>query len=377
MMKKIFYKNNKLSIYRISLIIYVILMAIAGSIILNKLWNSLSSFQANYEAAKESANPDLVIGDYMPLFETDNISELVDCEWDDISPYEMQININNFIAEHVSNDDIRWERRDDFSDLKPKYDVYSGDNYIGAAALKQKTEVDDYGFHMCELDHAEVGFAPEGLKSITIMAYEGADIFVNGVSMTDEKVSSKTLENQMDIEASEETETEYVINTYELTGFFEYPEVRIEKQGFICDMSEGETGDGKYEYLQLTMYEPEMLEEISGRALEIAKAYDMYAAGRREIGGMGSYFMYSGNGYKMLSGLAFDISIAGTTTVYDILTADTGNLLMYSPEDAVIDTYQSIHRVHRNIEYDENINIRWYLKKVNGRWMVRDFSMRI
>lgn len=377
MEKKNLLKNNRLSTFGIALIVYVIILAVVASVILYKLWNSLSSFQINYEKAQEAANPDLVIDDYMSLFEANNISELVDDEWDNISPYETQKNIDKFIEEHVSDGDIRWERRSDFSDLKPKYDVYSKDKYIGAIALKQKTEVDEYGFHKCELDHAEVGFAPEELKSITIKAYDGVSIYVNDVLMTDKRVCFKALENQMDVEASEETETEYIINTYELTGFFEYPEVRIEKQGFVCDMNEGEDADGKYEYTQLTMYNPEMLEEISKRALEIAKAYDMYAAGRREIGGMGAYFTYSGRGYKMLSGLAFDISIAGSTTVYDILTEKTGNLLMYSPEDAVIDTYQSIYRVHRNIEYNEDINIRWYLKKINGRWMVKDFSMRI
>lgn len=60
-----------------------------------------------------------------------------------------------------------------------------------------------------------------------------------------------------------------------------------------------------------------------------------------------------------------------------MISADTGNLIAYAEDALVIDTYQQIHRVHRNIEYDEDINIRWYLINKNGKWYVKNFSMRL
>lgn len=368
--------KKKLSLFSIILILYSVLILIGGAYLLHYLWGRLASYQVSYEKAEAAANPDLIMDEYTSLFYNDNIRELAGNLWDDISIYETEENIAGFITDHVSDEKIRWERRDDFSNLRPKYDIYSGENYVGAVELKQKKAVDEYGFHMCELDHAEVGFVPEGLKIITINAYDDASVYVNGQLLKDKQVSSAVLDNTMDKKAADYTGKEYKINTYELSGFFEFPDVKIERNGYVCDFAKADEEDHRT-VSQLTMYDSALFDEVSERALEIAKAYDLYAANIREIGSVSPYFIYTEKGYKMLAGISYDLTIAGTTTVFDILDSSAGNMLAYSPDDVVIDTHQSIHRVFRNNEYDENIDIRWYLRRVNEKWKVCDFSMKL
>lgn len=369
--------TRKKHIFGISLLIYVFLLLFSSCALWYVLWNKLNAYQNSYELAKAAANPDLVVVNYLDMFAKENISDLVTDEWDEINKYETSVNINDFISSNVENDIIDWKRRDDYTDFKPKYDIYSSDNYLGAIALKQKSAVDNYGFHMCEIDHAEIGFVPENLSSITIKAYDGTQIFVNDTLLADACIQKTPLNDSMYVEASNDTGTEYFISTYELNGFFDFPSVRIERDGYICEMDITDDNEYHRTFEQTCMIDENMLSEISDRALEIAKAYDYYAAGIREIGGMAQYFLHSGKGYRTLAGLAFDISIAGATTTYDILSAETGNLLVYSDDAVVIDTHQTIHRVHRRIEYDENIDVRWYLTKIGGRWYVKDFSMRL
>lgn len=366
-------ETKKRSIFWIIFGIYTMFLIVVAIVINVKVWDALEIYQKDYESAQKAANPDLIMPELMALYAAHQLGEIAQEGWaDEISTYEMESNVSSYVEGHTLGKIVSYKRNDKFSDRKPVYDIYSGDDLIGMVTLKQKSESDDFGFHLCELKEAIAFVEQPQTVGVTIEVLDTDKIVINGKELTDEYVIGESkLSSMMGDQATALTGKEYRMQAYQIDGFLEVPTIEVYRNGteIECVRAEG------YDYDYISFAPQTLAGEVEDLVLAASEAYIMNTNQWANFKTIAQYIEASSKAYQTVKSVQSGLAWAGKPDKIEIQEAVAMDYVQYSEDVFTVKTSSKVYRLYRDVEYQEEVSYEWLYVKIGDTWKICDFAL--
>lgn len=354
------------------LIAYSLIWAVVIAVIGFKLWGFCSTYQANYEASQAASNPDLVMDQELSIYNSENLANLASDFVAAVNEYEKSENIQAALDSKISGRTVTYERNENFQDRKPRYTIKAGDDIIGEVSLVQKSESDEFGFHMCELDEAVLLTDDIELRSVDIVVPMGADVYVNGKLLTDAYITEeKEFSSLIAKKAIEKSGVSHGTVSYRIDNLLVEPGVEVKVDGEVYDFEVAEEGD----YELYTYASDELVERVSKGVLEGGRLYIKNLNNLVGFGSISPYLAYGSDAYNNISSAQQGIGWAGAPSELEIVEAEIVEIQFYSDMYFTAKTHYNVHRVYRGVTYDEDMDFELLYENVGGHWYICSFSL--
>ena len=364
-------KSTKKISFVTGLLIYAGVWVVITITVCCILYYKFAAYQDNYDLAQAAANPDLYIGNYLYLFDKDNILLLSDPLKQNISDLEKSENIDSYILGYVEDSSVSFNRCDNFVETKPLYNIYADDTLIGSVLLKQSADTDSFGFHGYELKDCSLLIDAPELNSYTISILDGDKLYVNGIEITDSvEHSSEIVSSFMDDKAAERSEITHTIDTYCINNLMKAPDVKIIRNDEEIVLSEN---SGMF--CNTKLYDDDFLEEVQDRVLATGEAYVKNMNRYGTFAGVSAYLVYGGAAYNSISSAQQGISWAGAPDIFEINNSEITDMVQYGDDTFVVTTHYEFYRLYRGVEYNEEMTLKWLFIKSGDYWYALDFTL--
>lgn len=366
-------EKKKRGIFWIVFSIYTLLLIVVVIVVNVKVWDALEIYQKDYESAEAAANPDLIMPELMGLYASSELDKIAPEGWaDGISTYELESNVEKYVEAYTSGKIISYERNDKFSDRKPVYDIYSGDQLIGMVTLKQKPESDNHGFHLCELKEAVAYVEQPQTLGVTIEVLADDKVMVNGKELTDEYIiGDSKISSTMGEQATALTGKAYMMQAYHIDGFLEAPTIEVYRKDVKveCVREEG------YDYDYITLATPELADEVEDLVLAASEAYIMNTNQWANFKTVAQYIETSSKAYQTVKSVQSGLAWAGKPDKIEIQESIAKDYVQYSESVFTVKTSCKVYRLYRDVEYNEEVAYEWLYMKIGNEWKICDFSL--
>lgn len=352
--------------------IYAGLWIVLTLVVSVKLWDVFAGYQSDYEVAAAAANPDLVMNEELVRFDEAHILEFAQEQMAKVGSYEKKERIEEYVTSLVKGKELSYQRAESFTDRKPKYDIYADDVLIGAVRMKQKPESDNFGFHMCVVDEVEAYIEEIPLQEVCIQVLAEDTVLVNGKEVSQEYVTERQLRDSMVAKkATELTNVSYETVTYVVDGLMQIPEVGLveESRTRVLEVNE----NGIYEAISLA--DEVFVEQMQEYVLEAGEAYILNTNQMLAFGQVTPYFKAGSKAYQTVKSVQSGLTWAGKPDELEILDAQIKELVQYSENVFTVKTYYEIHRLYRDVAYDESMTFEWLYVEDDGKWVIEDFTL--
>lgn len=353
------------------LMIYIGIWLVITVVLNVKLWDVFAGYQSEYDKAQEAANPDLIMPAILTKYTEQNVMELIeDNFFEDVSIYENENVKEDYILANVSDKNISYQRSNDFTDRKPKYDILADDNIIGKVVLKQQQASDEYGFHKSELQECSIQLDKPELISVQIDIMNSDTLLINGKEVSKaEAMQEKS--SAMEKEACELTGLNKQRVSYKLDGFIESPEIMVMRNGKECPvemLTQGVYTNKMQEYKEID-------KNLEEQILAAGKAYVMNMNQCAAFSEISKYMKAGSKAYKTVESVQSGLSWAGKPDELEIQEASIIDFIQYTEDTFVVSTKYKLHRLYRDVVYDEEMTYEWLYIKDGANWKICNFSL--
>lgn len=355
------------------LLLYIAIWLVATVVVSVKLWDVFADYQTNFDLAKEAANPDLLMPEIMELYKEENIvATAAGVDLGEVSIYEKEEEKEKLLKNMVAGKELTYKRNEGYSDRKPIYDIFADETIIGRVSLKQEQSSDSYGFHKCVLQENTVDVKLPELINIQISALAEDTVFVNGKEVNKEMESEQEQEESvMAKEAFAMTGVSNKKTTYCLEGFLTQPLVQVQHQGEKVTLSLNE----KSIYEECTADKDLLTDELEDQILAAGEAYIMNTNQLASFAEVAQYLQSGSKAYQTVQSVQSGLSWAGKPDELEIQNALITNLEKYSEDVFTVKTYYKIHRLYREVSYEEDMTYEWLYVKDGNKWRICNFSL--
>lgn len=354
------------------LIIYSMIWAVVIAVVGFKLWSFCADYQTRYDASLAASNPDLVMDQEIGIYSSENLGSLAEEFVAAVSEYEKPDNIQSTLDSKIADKTVSYERAENFSDRKPSYNIKAGEELIGQVSLVQKSESDDFGFHMCELENASLMMDDVEFRSVTIVAPMGADVYVNGQVLSDTYVvEEKEFSSLVAKKAIDKSGVSHGTVTYRIDNLLEEPDLEVKVDGESYDFEIAEEGN----YALYTYASPELVERVTNGVLEGGRLYIKNLNNLVGFGSISPYLVYGSDAYNNISSAQQGIGWAGAPSELEIVEAEIVEIQFYSENYFTAKTHYNVHRVYRGVTYDEDMDFELLYENVGDHWYISSFSL--
>ncbi len=365
--------EKKRGIFWILFSLYTALLVTAVVVINVKVWDALELYQNNYETAEAASNPDLIMPELMVLYAANQIDDIAQDGWaDEISPYELESNVDAYITGYTAGKIISFKRNERFSDRKPVYDIYTEGQLLGMVTLKQRQESDDFGFHLCELKEAVAYVEQPETLTVTIEVLDTDKIIVNGKELTSEYVIGESeITSAMAKEASDITGKAYRMLAYQIGGFLKVPTIEVYRDNVAIEYVRAE--EQNYDYISYAR--EEFVNQVEKQVLDAGAAYVMNTnqwAGFKDVA---QYIEAGSKAYQTVKSVQSGLAWAGKPDKLEIREATVKDLVQYGEDVFTVKTSYKVYRLYREVEYNEEVSYEWLYVRNGDKWEIRDFAL--
>ncbi len=349
---------------------YVLLWVAIIAVICLILYVKFANYQARYDASEAASNPDLYVMNYLHFFDKDEIATLTDNLKSGINPLEKDEIIEDYVKGYVVNASVSFNRADNFNINKPLYTVTANGTTVGSLLLQPSIEADEFGFHEYELSDISLVVDMPELHSYTVNILEGDTLYINGVDVTDYEHTSTPVSSFMDDEASARSGKVFIVNSYSFDSFVNAPDVVIDREGENITLTlEGDV------FENTKMYDDDFLAEVEDRVLATGEAYIYNMNRYGSFDNCAAYLVYYGTAYNSILAAQQGISWAGSPTTFEINLSEITDMTYYSEDTFVVTTHYEFYRLYRDVEYNEEMTIKWLFIKSGDQWYALDFML--
>lgn len=354
------------------LIVYSLIWAVVIAVVGFKLWGVCENYQTNYDASLAAANPDLVMDQEISIYNSDNLKNLAPEFVSMVNEYEKEENIQAALDGIISGKNITYVRDDNFSDRKPRYLIKADEDIIGQVSLVQKSESDSFGFHMCQLDTASFNTDDIEFRSVNIVAPMGAEVYVNGMLLTDAYITEeKEFSSLIAKKAIEKSGEVHGTITYQIDNLLVEPSVEVIISGEEYEFEVAMEGD----YELYTYANEELVERVTNGVLEGGRLYIKNLNNLVGFGSISPYLVYGSEAYNNISSAQSGIRWAGAPSELEIVEAEIVEIQFYSENYFTAKTHYNVHRVYRGVTYDEDMDFELLYENVNDHWYISSFAL--
>lgn len=337
-----------------------------------KLWDVFAIYQNDYETAQAAANPDLVMDKELKRFDEAHILEYAQEQLMSIGNYEKQERAVAHVEAMVKGKKLSYQRAENFTDRKPKYDIFADDKLIGVVRMKQEAQSDNFGFHMCAVDEVEAYIEEIPLQEVCIQALAEDTVLVNGKEVSSEYVTERQKqESMMAKKATEMTNVSYEIVTYIVDGLMQIPEIELLQQDETKILQVN--SDGIYE--DISFADEVFVEQMKEHVLEAGKAYVLNTNQMLSFGQVTRYFKTGSKAYEAVKSVQSGLTWAGKPDEFEIVDAQMKEFVQYSENVFTVKTFYETHRLYREVVYEESMTFEWLYVNDNGKWVIEDFAL--
>lgn len=354
------------------LLIYVAIWIVAIISISAKMWNSFSEYQNQYTSALESVNPDRIMDEQIKAYQSENIRAVASSFINEVNEYETSENIQAALDEIVIGKKITYERDENFTNRKPLYAIKADDQIIGYVSMKQENESDRFGFHRAVIDEMKLDTYHIPLYNVTITMPEIAQVEVNQIPIAE----SYQIENTQSVsfinkKAIEITGNENKLKSYKMEGFLQYPliDVKIGETKLVIDNVE----PGVYQVAY--PIDQDLANEVISTVLEAGKKYVLNANQMLSFNEVAKYLKNGSEAYQNVLSVQSGLTWAGKPDQLEILDSQLLEIHQYSDNIFTAKTYYKIHRLYREVSYEEEMVYEWLLENDNNTWLINNFSL--
>lgn len=369
--------KKKLSGFGLALILEVafffIVIVIASSIV----WNKCALYQRGYDKAKEAVDPDRFAAQILPLFEGEQIENLI--EEDMIvggSYYISKEEQKEYLTSLMEGQTLTLKREETSSERKPVYEVLAGENKVGVISLVMGTESDEYGFHRYLLQSAKAEVEAPELIPVTIAVEGNQTVYVNGKLLTEHDVLSVAAEKGSIIEekAAELSGKDYQMTVYEVGGLISEPVIEL-KEDTLGSMISLSKKNGIYCYECLFPRDQAMWDRLETGAVKGGAYYVSNANNMGSFANITPYLIAGSDAYQNIQSMQAGLVWAGTPEEFEIKDQKMLSVKMYTDSMAVVRTTYDVHRVYREVTYDETLTYDWLYELTGSGWQISDFTL--
>lgn len=352
--------------------IYVGLWIVLTIVVSTKLWNVFADYQSEYELAEAAANPDLVMDEELVRFDEKHILNFAQEQMAKVGMYEVPGRVEEYVTSIVKGKKVSYQRAEKFTNRKPQYDIYADDVCIGSVRMKQETQSDSFGFHMCTVDEVEAYIEEIPLQEVSIQALADDTVLINGKEVSQEYVTERVKkDSSMAKKASELTNVSFETLTYVVDGLMQEPEVELAQEKGTTVLRANENGI----YEAICYAEQDFVEQMQEYVLEAGKAYILNTNQMLAFGQVTPYFKQGSKAYQTVKSVQSGLTWAGKPDELEIIDAQIKELVQYSENVFTVKTYYEIHRLYRDVAYEESMTFEWLYVNNDGKWVIEDFAL--
>jgi hypothetical protein len=175
-------------LYRVFLLSWVAALLIVMCVFLGKFYDYLDKFETDYRASQ----PEVITEDLMVKFRTADVQGIYDllAVKPVVSEYESNDDVLSYMRPILEQGDISFsEDRAESSEEHPVYNIRSGDAVIARAEYEKIPKMSESDIPAWKLVYLDLPFGPE--ESVDIVAPENVSIYLNGLLLPDNTVTSE------------------------------------------------------------------------------------------------------------------------------------------------------------------------------------------
>lgn len=170
-------RKKKLSNFKKFLCIYCGILLLAGVITLIMLHSLLK----DYEEGMPSGTMDKIVNQFTP----DGIGKLLSDNNVKVNEFETNDTIAAYFTDKLNDGTVSYKKKaGEYSEKTPVYVVYAGDTPIAKVELESAGK-NAHKFNKWTLGTISFGDFTKNLAEVKITAPTGADVYINGVQVTD------------------------------------------------------------------------------------------------------------------------------------------------------------------------------------------------
>lgn len=352
--------------------VYAGLWLVLTIVISIKLWDVFAEYQTEYDVAEAAANPDLVMDEELVRFDETHILELTKEQMEKVGRYEKTERVKEYVTSLVKGKELSYQRAENFTDRRPKYDIYADDVLVGTVQMKQEPKSDNFGFHMCVVDEVEAYMEEIPLQEVCIQALAEDVVLVNGKEVSKEYETKRQVRNSMMAKkATELTNVSYETVTYIVDGLMQPPQVELMNDTETRVIQANENGV----YEDISLADELFVENMQEYILEAGKAYILNTNQMLSFWQVTPYFKTDSKAYQTVKSVQSGLTWAGKPDELEIVDAQIKELVQYAENVFTVKTYYETHRLYREVVYEESMTFEWLYVNENGQWLIEDFTL--
>ena len=168
---------------------YVIIFAVAIIAVCIWEWNALAGYESDNKKAKAESNPDLFFEQYIEEFDIDKYKQIIGDSLPEKDGFYSKDALVEYLAVNFGSGDIKGEKnKDKWTEARPTYDIYAGDEKLLTITLGVKSK-NDFGYNVWKEGQIKLATGLVYDEKVSFIADSNMKAYINGVEVTSEYIS--------------------------------------------------------------------------------------------------------------------------------------------------------------------------------------------
>ncbi len=352
-------RKKKFSNFKKFLCIYCGILLIVGVVVLIMLHSLLK----DYEEGIPSGAMDKVAEQFTP----DGIGKLLADSNVTVNEFETTDTIAEYFKDKLSEGAVSYKKKaGEYSEKTPVYVVYAGDTPIAKVELASAGK-NAHKFNKWTIGTVSFGDYTKNLAEVKITAPTGAEVYVNGVEVSDTYKTESAVEFAPCLHVSDYVTTP-TNDVYDVGQLIAQPVITAKLNGKDLTVDY----DKKKGYTVNYPSDDELQKSMESRIYTIAEQYGAYIINRGSLSKLSSYMV--GTAAEYVSDIpAIWAYLWGKSYTYQFNNESITNFRKYSDNCFSCDVYYDLYVDYQtgNTTYDTSLT--YTFVKQGGTWMLADF----
>ena len=323
----------------------------------------LHSLLKDYEEGMPSGAMDKIVNQFTP----DGIGKLLSDNSVKVNEFETNDTITSYFTDKLNDGTVSYKKKaGEYSEKTPVYVVYAGDTPIAKVELKSAGK-NAHKFNKWTLGTISFGDFTKNLAEVKITAPTGAELYINGVQVSDTYKTESSVEFAPCLHVSNYVTTP-TNDVYDVGQLIAQPVITARLNGKELTVDY----DKKTGYTVNYPSDDELQKSLESRIYTIAEQYGAYIINRGSLSKLSSYMV--GTAAEYVSDIpAIWAYLWGKSYTYQFNNESITNFRKYSDKCFSCDVYYDLYVDYKTGNTTYKTSLTYTFVKQNGTWMLADF----
>ncbi len=379
-------KRKKTSSFTYFLRAYAGLWLVLTFILCVVLWNNLSKYQKDYDAAKEAGSPELAMQENLDLFTASNIGMLIDEQQPEIlSRFETIKDYKAFYKSFLEQKKVGFEKNEElYNDARPVFNVYAYDEtdedmadgeLLAIVSFKAAGEKDSFGFNKWDVKDIAISQNIYDYHDVYVKVMDDMSVYINGIEADErEYITGGVIDNAVSDMAYNLTGVTFNYKVYYAGEMVGQPTVQvIDGDGIdVTDKYVLEDNDLKnYE----STASDDFIAGVQDRVKNFCETYVYHIYRKASVDAVSSMMESGSEAERLLYNAQSTLAWAWVPDTVEILDESYDEFMYYNENYFSCKSTINIRKSDAKTTEDEEFVCQWLFKKVDGQWLVTYFVL--